>query len=63
MDKKIIATTYPPENIDKRLEFVWLQTSGTGRSDPPYRTLTPEEYFNSINHCNQGNIREFRWVR
>jgi len=58
------------KDLDKRLEFFWIQTSGTGRSDPledcmssPYRTLTPEEYFNSINHCNQGNIRDFRWVK
>jgi len=50
------------KDLDKRLEFIWLQTSGTGRSDP-LEDLTPEEYFNSINHCNQGNIRDFRWVK
>lgn len=47
--------------MDERIEFFWIQTSRTGRR-LPYRTLTPEEYFNSINHCNQGNVRDFRWL-
>jgi len=47
--------------MDERIDFIWLQTSGTGRSSP-FRMLTAEEYFNSINHCNQGNVKDFRWL-
>tara|TARA_Y100000361_G_C11005370_1_gene261511 strand:- start:281 stop:439 length:159 start_codon:yes stop_codon:yes gene_type:complete len=45
---------------DERIKFVWLQTSGTGRSDvtstPNYR-ISAEEYFNKITRNNQGNVK------
>jgi hypothetical protein len=39
---------------DERIKFVWLQTSGTGRSDV---TISAEEYFNKITRNNQGNVK------
>ena len=36
---------------DKRIKFMWLQTSGTGKSSG--KLINPTDYFNSITRNNQ----------
>ena len=61
--RSIWVTTYPPKPIREYLfergtltPFLWLQTSGTGRS-MYMTTYPPHTYFNKITRNNQGNVK------
>ena len=42
---------------DKRIKVLWLQTSGTGRSNEVIYLNSAEKYFNKITRNNQGNVK------
>ena len=52
------------EEIDERIEMIWLQTSGTGTQAFPMRwvntskPMSAKEYFHSITWNNQGNVKQ-----
>tara|TARA_R100000773_G_C4206815_1_gene107474 strand:+ start:449 stop:625 length:177 start_codon:yes stop_codon:yes gene_type:complete len=52
------------EEIDERIEMIWLQTSGTGTQAFPMRwvntskPMSAKEYFHRITWNNQGNVKQ-----